>query len=76
MDLSNLFEVLVHYCVIRGIVGFCYQDRVPMVSALLCMVTHWIRPIVSHDIRLLVSHDFTKLLHILTLNLEKILGLC
>ena len=63
MDLSNLFEALVHYRVIRGIVGFCYQDRVPMVSALMCMVTHWIRPIVSHDIRLWSSHDFTKLLH-------------
>ena len=47
-----------------------------MVSALMCMATHWIRLIVSHDIRLLVSHDFTKLLHISTLNLEKILGLC
>ena len=63
MDLSYLFEALVHYRLIRGIVGFCYQDRVPMVSALVCMVAHWIRPIVSHDIRLSSSHDFTKLLH-------------
>ena len=38
MDLSYLFEALVHYRLIRGIVGFCYQDRVPMVSALVCNV--------------------------------------
>ena len=28
----------------------------------MCMVTHWIGPIMSHDIRLSSSHDFTKLL--------------
>ena len=32
-------------------------------SAIMYMVTHWIRPTMSHDIKLLSSHDFTKLLH-------------
>ena len=34
-----------------------------MVSALVCMVTHWTRPIMSLNIRLSGSHDFTKLLY-------------
>ena len=34
-----------------------------MVSALVCMVTHWIGPMVSHDIRISSSLDFTKLLY-------------
>ena len=33
-----------------------------MMSALVYMVTHWIRPILSHDIRLSSCYDFTKLL--------------
>ena len=43
--------------------GLDHQDGVPMMSALVCIVTHWIGPMMSHDIRLLDSHDFTKLLH-------------
>ena len=42
--------------------GLGYQDGVPMVSALMCMPTHWTGPMVSRDIRLSSSHDFTKLL--------------
>ena len=34
-----------------------------MLSALMCMVTHYTGPMVSHDIRLSDSHDFTELLH-------------
>ena len=47
------------------------QDGVPMVSALVCTVTHWIRPIVSHDVRLSESHNFTNYV-VLPLNLEHI----
>ena len=34
-----------------------------MVNVLMCMVIHWIEPIVSHDKRLSGSHNFTKLIH-------------
>ena len=56
MDLGNSFEVVVHYILIGGMFGFGYRDEVPIVSALVCMVTHCIRPMVIHDRRLLGSH--------------------
>ena len=34
-----------------------------MVSALVCMVTHWTKPTVSYDLRLSSSHDLNKLLY-------------
>ena len=37
--------------------------EVPMVRALVCMVTHWTGITVSHDIRLSGSYDFTKMLY-------------
>ena len=43
--------------------GLGYWDGFPMVSALVCMVTHYIRPMVSHDLMLSSSHDFTKLFY-------------
>ena len=48
---------------IGGMAGLSYWDRFPMVSALVCMVTHWIGPTVSHNLRLSSSHNLTKLLH-------------
>ena len=63
MDLGNPFEVLVHQLLIGGIVGLDHRDEVPMVSALVYMVTHWTRLTMSHDISLLGSHNFTKLLY-------------
>ena len=33
MDLGNLFKVVVHYLLIRGIIDFGHQDGFPMVSA-------------------------------------------
>ena len=51
MDLGNPFEIVVHYLLIGGMVGLAYQDRVPIVSALVCKVTHRIRPTMSHDMR-------------------------
>ena len=46
-----------------GMIGLGHQDRFPMVSALVCMVTHLTRPMVSHDIRLSSNHNFTQLFH-------------
>ena len=63
MGLGNPLEVIVPYLLIGGIVGFGYQDIFPIVSAVVCMVTNWTRPMVSHDSRLSSSHDLTKLLH-------------
>ena len=63
MDLGNPLEVVVHYLIIEGMIGLGHRDRFPMVSALVCMVTHWIQLTVSHNIRLSSSHDFTKLFH-------------
>ena len=63
MHLGNLFEAIVHHLLIGGIVSLGRQDEVSMVSALVCIVAHWIRPTVSHDIRLSGSYDFTKPLY-------------
>ena len=50
MDLGNPFETIVDYLQIGGMTCFGYQDRFPIVSALVCIVTHWIRPMVTHNI--------------------------
>ena len=63
MGLGNPLEVVVHHLLIGGMVGLGYQDGFPTVSALACMVTHWIGPMVSHSLRLSSSHDLTELLH-------------
>ena len=63
MGLGNPLEVVVHRFLIRGMTSLGYWNEFPMVNTLVCMVTHWTRPIESHDLRLSSSHDFTKLLH-------------
>ena len=63
MGLGNLLVVVAHHLLIGGMIGCGYRDGFLMVSALVCMVTHWTRPTVSHDLRLSSSHDLTQLLH-------------
>ena len=63
MGLGNPLEVVVHHLLIGDMVSPSYRGGFLMVSALVCMVTHWIGPMVSHDLRLSSSHDLTKLLH-------------
>ena len=63
MGLSNPLKVVVHYLLIGGMVGLDHWDGFSMVSALMCLVIYWTRPMVSHDIRLSNCHEFTKLLH-------------
>ena len=63
MVLGDPLEVVVHHFLFGGMTGFGYRDEFPMVSALVCMITHWTGPTVSHDLRLSSSHDLTKLLH-------------
>ena len=61
--LRQPIKAIVHYLIIGGMIGLDYWDEFPMVSALVCMVAHWTRPMVSYDLRLSSSHDSTKLLH-------------
>ena len=63
MGLGNPLKVIVHHLLIGGMIDLCYWDGFPMVSALVCMVAHWIGPMVSYELRLSSSHDSTKLLH-------------
>ena len=63
MGLGNPLKVVVHHLLIGRTTGLGYRNEFPMVSALVCMVTHWIGPTVSYDLRLSSSHDLTKLLH-------------
>ena len=63
MDLSDPFDAIVYYLLIGGMTSLDNRDKVPMVSTLLCIVTHYIGPMVSHDTRLFSSHNFTKLLY-------------
>ena len=62
MDLGNLVETIVHYILFGEWIVVAFGMEFPMVSVLVCTVTHWIRLTVSHDIRLSGSHKFTKLL--------------
>ena len=61
MDLGNPFKAVVHYLLIRWMIGLDNRDRVSMVSALVCMVTHWIGLMVCHYVYLSSSYDLTKL---------------
>ena len=63
MGLGNPLEVVMHYLLVRGMIGLGYWDEFPMVSALVRMIAHWIGPMAIYDLRLSNSHDFTKLLH-------------
>ena len=63
MGLGKPLEVVVYHFLIGGMTSLGYWDKFPMVSALVCMVTHWIGPMVSYDLRLSSSLDLTKLLH-------------
>ena len=40
MGLGNPLKVMVHHLLIGGMARLGYQDRFPMMSALVCMVTH------------------------------------
>ena len=63
IGLGNPLKIVMHHLLIGGMASLGYQDGFPMVSALVCMVTQWIGPIVSQDLRLSSSHDLIKLLH-------------
>ena len=53
-----------------------HWDEFPIVSAVVCMVTHWTRLMVNHDVRLSGCHDSLSYYVVWTVNLEMILSLC
>ena len=63
MGVGNPLKVVVHLLLIGGMASLGYQDRFPMVIALMCMDTYWTGPMMNHDLRLSSIHDLTKLLH-------------
>ena len=71
MNLSNSFKDVKRYLIIRGMYGLGSRNKVLIVSALVCMVTHWTRLMVIHDVRLLGIHEFTKLLYCIISNLRE-----
>ena len=77
MSLSNPLESVVHHLLIGGMTGLGYWDEFPMVSALVCMVAHWIGPMVIYDLRRYqVVITPPSCFIVLSLNLERILSLC
>ena len=71
IGLDNPLEVVVHHLLIEEMAGLGYWDEFPMVSALVCMVAHYTRPIVSYDLRLLSNHNSTKLFHCIIFQLRE-----
>ena len=63
MGVGNPLKVVVHLLLIGGMASLGYQDRFPMVIALMCMDTYWTGPMMNNDLRLSSIHDLTKLLH-------------
>ena len=53
MNFDNLVEIVVHLLIKKRIDLYC-QDDFSMLSALACMVTHWMEHTMNHDIRLLI----------------------
>ena len=52
MDLGNPVEIVMHYLLIGGMTCLNCRDKFPIVSVLVCMVTHWTGRTVNHDIKL------------------------
>ena len=53
MNFDNLVEIVVHL-LIKKRIDLCRQDDFSMLSALACMVTHWMEHTMNHDISLLI----------------------
>ena len=39
-DLDNLFEIVIYYFLIEMMIDLSHRDKILMVSALMCTVTH------------------------------------
>ena len=49
MNLDNLLDGVVHYLFIKGMTCLGHHDDFLKVSAPVCMITNWTRPMVNHD---------------------------
>ena len=56
MVLDNPLKIVVHHFLIRGMNGLGYWNEFSMVSALICMVTQWIKLMMSHDLSYKLSY--------------------
>ena len=72
--LSHQHEFVVCYLIIGGMTYLSHRDRVPKVSILMCMVTHWTKSMPSHDIYYWVVMILPSYYTAWALNLEKILS--
>ena len=72
MDLYNLFEIVMHYLLIGGMICLGHLDGFPMVSVLVCMVTYYTRFMVNHDINYQVTMISPGKFVVWTLNFERI----
>ena len=52
MDLGNPVETIMYYFLIGGMTCLDRQNEFPIISALVCMVSHWIGLMVNNDISL------------------------
>ena len=50
MVLSYPFDIIKHYFLIEEMNCHRHQDKVHIVSALMDIIIHWIKPMVSYDI--------------------------
>ena len=65
-----------HYLLIGMMISLNHLGEVLMVSTLICIITHLIRPMVSYAIRRLNIYDSSNCYTVLLLNFEIILSLC
>ena len=76
IGLGNPLEVVVHHCLIGGMVGLGYWDGFLMVSVLVCMVTCYkdLQWVMTEDCQVVMT--LPSCFIVLSLNLERILSLC
>ena len=73
MDLRP-FKVVAHYLLFEGMAYIVHRDEVTMMSALICMVIYWTKPMVSHAISYWVFMTSLNSYATWALNLERILS--
>ena len=76
VGLGNPLGILVHDLLIGGMTDLSYWDEFPMVSTLMCMVTHWTGSTMSHGLRLSRVMTSPSCFIVVSFNLERILNLC
>ena len=73
MNLDNPLEIVAHYLLIKGMTYLDHHNKFPMMSALVCMVTHWIEPMKNHDIGYRMVMTSPSYNVVWTINFERLL---